>query len=135
MSLDRFFHRYAELSMGPQPEALAGLYAPTFIIGGPTGSQAFANDDRFLEWLRQVPAVNRERGMRALTPVSIQVVDLSPLHTLATVTWGARFEKSGDRAIEFAISYVLEKSDDDWRILTYISRSDENAEMAKEGLL
>jgi hypothetical protein len=120
--------------MGPQPEALAGLYATTFIIGGPTGSRAFPNDDHFLEWLRQIPAVNRERGMRALTAVSIQAIDLSPLHTLATVTWGARFEKTGDRTIEFAISYLLEKSGDDWRILSYITRSDENEELAKEGL-
>jgi hypothetical protein len=121
--------------MGPHPEALANLYAPTFIVGAPTGSQAFPNDDRFLEWLGQVAAVNRKRGMKALTVVSVRAADLSPLHTLATVTWGARFEKTGERAIEFEISYLLEKSGDDWRILLYISRADEQAEMAKEGLL
>jgi hypothetical protein len=37
--------------------------------------------------------------------------------------------------IEFTISYLLEKAGGDWRILAYISRSDQNAEMAKEGLL
>jgi hypothetical protein len=135
MSLDRFFSRYAELSIGPQPEALAGLYAPTFIVGGPEGSHAFANDGRFLEWLRQVAAFNREHGMRALGTVSIQDVDLSPRHTLALVTWGARFDKTGDRIIEFTISYLLEKVDGDWRILAYISRSDQNEAMLKEGLL
>lgn len=76
--------------MGPQPEALAGLYAPTFIVGGPEGSHAFANDGHFLEWLRQVAAFNHEHGMRTLTVVSLHGTDLSPLHTLATVTWGAR---------------------------------------------
>jgi Domain of unknown function (DUF4440) len=135
MSLDRFFSRYAELSMGPHPEALAGVYAPTFIVAGPEGSHAFANDGDFLEWLRQIAAFNREHGMRTLTVVSIRHIELSPLHTLATVTWGARFDKTGDRMIEFAISYLLEKSDGDWRILSYISRTDQNAEMAKEGLL
>jgi hypothetical protein len=54
---------------------------------------------------------------------------------LATVTWGARFEKTGERIIEFEISYLLEKAEDDWRILSYISRSDQTAEMEKEGLL
>ena len=135
MSLDQFFSRYAELSLGPHPEALAGLYAPMFIVGGPEGSHGFANDGHFLEWLKQVAAFNREHGMRALTVVSIDGIELSPLHTLATVTWGARFHKTGHRLIEFAISYLLEKSDRDWRILSYISRSDQNAEMAKEGLL
>lgn len=135
MSLDRFFSRYAQLSLGPQPEALAGLYAPTFIVAAPEGSHAFANDGRFLDWLRQMSAFNRQHGMRSLTVVSIQRIDLSPLHALATVTWGARFDKTGDRMIEFAIHYLLERSDSDWRILSYISRESQNAEMAKAGLL
>jgi predicted 3-demethylubiquinone-9 3-methyltransferase (glyoxalase superfamily) len=33
--------------------------------------------------------------------------------------------------IEFTISYLLEKAGGDWRILAYISRSDQNAELAK----
>jgi hypothetical protein len=135
MSLDQFFRQYASLSTGPQPEALAALYAPTFIVGGPDGSQAFANDARFLEWLRHVAAFNRQHGMRAIEPISIRDMALSPRHTLATVTWGARFEKTGDRVIEFEISYLLEKADERWQLLAYISRSDQNAEMAKEGLL
>jgi hypothetical protein len=67
--------------------------------------------------------------------VSIRDVMLSPIHTLATVTWGAQFEKTGDRAIEFEIAYLLEKAPDGWRILSYISHRDQNAEMAKAGLL
>jgi hypothetical protein len=73
--------------------------------------------------------------MRDVTAVSIRDVTLSPRHTLATVTWGARFERTGDRVIEFEISYLLEEAGDEWRILSYISRSDQNAEMAKAGLL
>jgi hypothetical protein len=121
--------------MGSQPELLAGMYAPTFIVGGPEGSRAFSNDQHFVEWLRQVAAFNRDHGMSSLTVVAVHPLDLSPLHTLATVTWGARFDKTGHRIIEFEISYLLEKAADDWRILSYISRADQNAEMAKEGLL
>jgi hypothetical protein len=135
MSLNRFFTRYGELSLGPQPQALASLYAPTFIVGGPNGSHAFTNDARFIEWLSRVADFNRQHGMCAVAPVSIREVTLSPLHTLATVAWGARFQKTGDRVIEFEISYLLEKAADEWRILSYISRADQNAEMAKAGLL
>lgn len=135
MSLNTFFGRYAEISLGSQPEGLTALYAPTFIVGGPHGSQAFANDVRFVEWLRQVATFNRQHGMRGLTPRSIRDTPLSPLHTLATVTWGARFEQTGERIIEFEISYLLEKVADDWRILSYISSSDQDAAMTKEGLL
>ena len=92
------------------------------------------NDASFIEWLRQVADFNRQHGMRALMLVSIREATLSPLHALATVVWGARFEKTGDRVIDFEISYLLERASDEWRILSYISRSDQNAEMAKEGL-
>jgi MFS family permease len=79
-------------------------------------------------------------GMSAATFIfafssGIYEVTLSPIHALATVRWGARFAKTGERTIEFEISYLLEKADGDWKILSYISRSDQNEEMKKEGLL
>jgi len=49
--------------MGPRPADLAGLYAPTFIVVGPKGSQAFTNDSCFLGWLRQIAEVNRRHGL------------------------------------------------------------------------
>ena len=135
LSLSAFFKRYAGISMGPQPEHLAGLYAPTFIVGGPQGSRAFTNDSLFIDWLRQVGDFNRRHGMRSLTAVSIREATLSPLHVLARVTWGAQFDKTGDRLIEFEIAYLLEQAREDWTILSYISRSDQNEEMKREGLL
>lgn len=134
MSLNEFFRYYAELSTGDRPEALAALYAPTFIVGGPQGSQAFANDDRFLEWLREVAAFNRRYGLRTMTPVHAHRTTLSPLHSLANVTWGACFEKTGDRLIEFEIAYLIEQTRDDWRILAYVSRSDQMTAMKDAGL-
>ena len=86
MSLDRFFGRYAELSLGPHPEALAGLYAPTFIVGGPQGRQTFTNDVHFVEWLRQVANFNRHHGMRDLTANR----DFSPEGLSASVVGDAR---------------------------------------------
>ena len=135
MSLREFFDHYARLSLGPQPEELSSLYAATFIVGGPAGSQAFANDSRFIDWLKQVGEFNRQHGMRSIAAIEIQERTLSPVHALATVTWGAQFSKTGERIIEFEISYLLEQAGDQWKILSYISRSDQQEEMTKEGLL
>ena len=41
----------------------------------------------------------------------------------------------GDRVIEFDIAYLLERADEQWRILAYISREDEAEAMQREGLL
>ena len=135
MTIETFFTRYATLALGSEPEALAALYAPTFIVGGPQGSQAFTNDARLLDWLRQVSDFNRQHGMRSLAVHAVRGTTLSPLHTLATVTWDAQFEKTDERVIEFEITYLLEQVDDGWQILSYISRSNQDETMAQEGLL
>jgi len=135
ISLRTFFERYAELSLGTTPERLAPLYAPTFLVAGPQGSQAFANDSAFLGWLRQVRDFNQQHGMRSLEVRDLREAELSPVHSLATVTWGARFQKTGDRLVEFAIAYLVERAGDDWKILAYVSERDQAEEMQRLGLL
>jgi hypothetical protein len=85
------------------------MYAPSFIVGGPGGSASFVNDERFVAWLEQVFAFNREHGMHALEVVC-------------------------DRLVEFRISYLLEHTTET-KILAYVSEADQAAEMKKLGLL
>jgi hypothetical protein len=132
-NLATFFSNYATVSLGADPERLAKLYAPTFIVAGPGGSQAFANDDKFLEWLGQVRAGNLESGMRALSPAAVDVQSLSPSHVLANVTWSAVFEKTGDVPVTFRIAYLLETSPE-LKILAYVSEADEAEEKQRLGL-
>jgi hypothetical protein len=131
--LTRFFETYAAFSQSDDPKQLAALYAPTFIVAGPQGSHAFANDERFLDWLRQVRAANLEHGMRALAPAAVDSRALSPAHVLATVTWSARFAKTGERPIDFRIAYLLETAPA-MTILAYISEDDEEAEKKRLGI-
>lgn len=132
-NLATFFSSYAVASLGAEPERLAQMYAPTFIVAGPHGSQAFANDEAFLEWLGQVRAANLESGMRALSPASIDTQILSPAHVLASVMWSAVFEKTGDTPVTFRITYLLETAPD-LKILAYVSEADEADEKQKLGL-
>jgi hypothetical protein len=88
-----------------------------------------------LAWLREVATFNREHGMRELRVVELYEATLSPRHALATVRWGARFDRTGDRLIEFQIAYLVERSDDGWTILAYVSERDQAEAMQAEGLL
>jgi hypothetical protein len=135
MTVEQFFTHYAVLSMGNDDRALAAVYAPSFFVAGPNGSRTFANDGQFLGWLAQVRAFNRQHGMRALSPAAVRETVLSPLHVLAQVRWSARFEKTGARAIEFEIAYLMERAEESWRVLGYISASDQEEEMRALGLL
>jgi len=135
MTVEQFFAHYAALSMGDDDRAMAALYAPSFFVAGPNGSMTFANDERFLEWLAQVRAFNRQHGMRGVSLAAVQETALSPLHVLAQVRWRARFEKTGDRAVEFDIAYLIERTGDSWRVLGYVSARDQEEEMRALGLL
>jgi hypothetical protein len=135
MTVEQFFTHYAALSMGDDDRALAAVYAPSFFVAGPTGSMPFANDAQFLDWLGHVRTFNHEHGMRSLSPAAVRETLLSPLHVLAQVRWSARFEKTGTRAIEFEIAYLMELAGESWRVLGYISARDQEEEMRALGLL
>jgi hypothetical protein len=135
MTVEQFFTRYATLSMGDDHRAMAGMYAPSFFVAGPKGSMFFPNDARFLEYLAEVRAFNRQHGMRALAPAAVRDAELSPIHVMAHVRWSARFEKIGDRAVEFEIAYLLERGAETWKVLGYVSQRDQEEEMQALGLL
>jgi hypothetical protein len=135
MTVEQFFTRYAALSMGEDDRAMAAVYAPSFFVAGPKGSMTFANDGRFLDWLAQVRAFNRQHGMHAVSPAAVRETVLSPLHVLAQVRWSARFEKTGDRVTEFEIAYLIELAGESWRVLGYVSERDQEEEMRALGLL
>ena len=135
MTLEQFFTQYAALGMGEDQRGMAALYAPSFFVAGPAGSMTFANDARFLDWLAHTADFNRQHGMHALSPAAVREMPLSPLHVLAQVRWSARFEKTGARAIEFDIAYLMERAGESWRVLGYISARDQEEEMRALGLL
>jgi hypothetical protein len=132
--LTAFFQRYGEESLTGEPPAIAANYAPSFIVAGPKGSAAFANDEKFLQWLGQLRTFNDQHGMQAMAPSRLQVTQLSPAHVLAQVTWSARFDKAGDRDIGFDIAYLMERAGDSWKVLGYVSAADQEDEMARLGI-
>ena len=133
--LEGYFEGYASASLAGEPKRIAAYYAPTFIVGGPRGSAAFPNDDKFIEWLTGVAAFNQQVGMTAMQVNGVHAQALNEVHTVATVTWGARFRKTGDQVIEFKITYTLEGKGDDQKILSYISHTDQEDEMRRLGLM
>lgn len=129
-----FFGQYARVSLGPEPEKLAGMYDGSFLAAGPKGGAAFTNDETFLAWLRQVSDFNRESGMTGMRVDSVTEALISDDYTMVTVGWAATFRKTGDEAIRFAISYILHQSDGALKIAAYISHEDQADAMRARGL-
>lgn len=129
-----FFARYAACSLSGSPEELATFYAEGFVAAGPKGAYGALNDDKFLTWLEQVRSFNEQSGMRSMRPVQVgPESDVGPNHRMVTVLWGACFQATGEREIEFSISYILHAKGP--RIVTYINHEDQEELMKAAGLL
>jgi hypothetical protein len=132
---EQLFRDYAAASLSGEPERVATFYAPRFIAAGPKGSAVFDNDAGFLDWLRSVHDFNEQTGMQSIQAVGVGQRELSSTHSLATVHWGAKFEKTGDQLITFDITYLIESAQGGWKILAYVSHADQEDEMRRLGLL
>ena len=53
---------------------------------------------------------------------------------MVVVRWGVTFEKTGSKQIEFDVSYVIQETGTDPKIILFISHEDEEAAMKKLGL-
>lgn len=133
--LHQFFNDYATTSFGPEPEKLAAFYGDGFLVAAPQGSATFKNDEQFLAWLRQVHEFNQATGMTSMKVFAIEEHRLSDLFTVATVEWGATFQKTRDDLITFKISYILQGQGGTFKVLGYLSHEDQMAAMQAHGLL
>lgn len=129
-----FFRHYARVSLGPEPEKLVDFYDTSFLAAGPKGGAAFKNDEAFLAWLREVHAFNVKSGMTSMTVGTIAETPVSADYTLVNVEWAATFERTGQTALPFSISYILRQSEDGWKVAGYISHEDQEDAMRAHGL-
>ena len=130
-----FFERYSSISMQGNLENHAGLYANEFIAAGPSGSAAFKNDSKLLDWLKQVHDFNKKIGMESLQVMSVQNNPIGDTYSFATVEWAAKFEKTGEELIHFEISYLLQFVKDEPKILAYIDHEDQQQVMKELGII
>jgi hypothetical protein len=130
-----YFRRYARVSLGPEPEKLADFYDTSFLAAGPKGGAAFKNDESFLVWLRELRAFNVKSGLISMAVDGIGETPVGGGYTLATVTWAATFQRTGDTPIRFSISYLLRESEASLKVAAYISHEDQEDAMRAHGLV
>ena len=60
---------------------------------------------------------------------------VSDNYSLVKVHWGAKFKKTGDKLIEFDVSYLVQKTGHEPKIILFIAHQDEEKAMEELGLL
>lgn len=123
--LEAFFRGYGEsFADGAR---LGEFYGDCAMAATPTFYGCLKGEAEVRATLAHVAAEQVRTGMRSLAPLGVEVTPVDARHWWACVRWGATFERTGDRRIEFDISYLVRRTPERLVILLYVAHQDEQA--------
>ncbi len=132
--IEKLFIEYERAFNDLDVKKSAEFFADTFISAGPKGTIA-QNKKDFLKKADQASAFYRSVGQTSARIISKNIITISDQYTMVTVHWGATFRKTGDKLIEFDVSYIVYQPEDEPSIILFIAHQDEQEAMKKLGLL
>ena len=134
--MEAFFKTFEQLSAESNAADLAGLYAPSFLLAGPSGSQLVRAAD-LQQAISKRKDLFKTLGCTSTHLETLQETSLDDRYSLVRTEWHWRFERSSEALVEFTLpsSYVIERSPDRWQIVAYIPHADIMAELRRRGLL
>lgn len=128
------FVEYEKAFSSLEVEKQVPLFADHFISAGPRGSITHGRDE-FERMARQVAEYYRKAGQIGAKILSMNEVSISNKYSMVPVHWGVKFKKTGDKWIEFDITYVIQKTGPELKIIMFITHQDEEKAMEELGLL
>ena len=134
--MESFFRTFEQLSAESNAAGLVGLYAASFLLAGPSGSQLVRAADLQHAILKRKDLF-KTLGCTSTHLATLQETVLDDRYSLVRAEWQWRFERSPAAQVEFTLpsSYVIERSPDRWQIVAYIPHADIMAELRRRGLL
>ena len=127
---DAYEKAYSELDL----ETTATFFADTFISAGPKGTIAQSKKE-FLSKAKQAADFYRSVGMEYGKILSTKENPLGDHHSVVTVHWGVKFRKTGYKLIEFDVSYIVDKTGPEPKIVMFVAHQDEEEAMKNLGLV
>lgn len=129
-----FFRKYERHFNDLDFKSESALFADTFISAGPRGVIA-QNKAQFVEMGQKAADFYRSVGQKEVKLMAIEETPITAEYTMAKTHWGAWFEKAGDEAVEFDVTYILQRTGGEPKILMFITHQDEEKAMQELGLL
>ena len=131
--LDTLFKDYETAFDKLDLKTISGYCADSFISAGPKGSIAQTKKE-YEKKAEQVIQFYRSVGRKSARIISKRVMPICNEYSMVVVRWGVTFEKMGTKQVEFDVSYIIQETDVDPKIILLISHEDEEAAMKKLGL-
>jgi hypothetical protein len=133
-AVQRLFTGYEKAFAALDIEKNAEFFADAFISAGPGGAIAQSKSE-FLKMAHRAAEFYRGAGQTSARILSLQETAISNEYSLVKVHWGVTFRKTGKKMIEFDVSYLVQKTGQDPKIILFIAHEDEELAMKKLGLM
>lgn len=131
--LDTLFKDYETAFDKLDLKTISGYCADNFISAGPKGSIAQSKKE-FEKKAEQAIQFYRSVGRKSARIISKRVMPICSEYSMVVVRWGVTFEKIGTKQVEFDVSYIIQETDIDPKIILLITHEDEEAAVKKLGL-
>ena len=130
----KLFAGYERAFAALDMKASTGYFADTFISAGPRGVIASSKAE-FLKMAGQAAAFYRTVGQTSARILELGETPITDGYSMVKVHWGVTFKKTGDMVIEFDVTYFVQKTGPEPKIIMFIAHQDEQKAMEELGLL
>jgi hypothetical protein len=131
---EKLFKKYEQAFSALDVEKQVPMFAEHFISAGPKGSIAQSRDE-FAKMARQAAEYYKNAGQTSARILSMEETPISNEYSMVKTHWGATFKKTGDRLVEFDVTYFIQDPITDPKIIMFIAHQDEQQAMKDLGLL
>jgi len=132
--IEKLFLEYEQAFNKLDIQKNAEFLADSFISAGPKGTIAQGKKE-FTEKADKAAAFYKSVGQTSAKIISKNIIPISDQYAMVTVHWGVTFKKTADKLIEFDVSYIIQLTGDEPKIILFISHEDEEEAMKKLGLM
>ena len=133
-TIKRLFVEYENAFNALDVEKQVPFFAEHFISAGPKGSIAQGRGE-FAKMATKAAEFYRSVGQTSAKILSMDEIPISNEYSMVRIHWGVTFRKTGNRPIEFDVTYFIQKTGPEPKIIMFISHQDEEKAMKELGLL
>lgn len=131
----KLFEKYEEAFATFNAAKNVSFYAKKFIGADPNGAKVFRNGVLFRLFAGWGMKRYKKLGMNSAKILSLTETPISEHYTLVKTHYGVKFRKTGDKLIEFDVSYLVCLVEKEPKIILFISHEDEHKTMKELGLM
>ncbi len=132
--IKKLFAEYEKAFNVLDVEKQVPFFAEHFISAGPRGSIAQGRDE-FAKMATRAAEFYRSVGQTSAKILSMDESPISSEYSMVRIRWGVTFKKTGNRLIEFDVTYFIQKIGPEPKIIMFIAHQDEEKAMKELGLL